>query len=385
MSDDLKNIRDQIDSLDEQIQILLNQRATCAQKVANAKLADLEEGEGAIFYRPEREACVLRKVMARNEGPISNEEMARLFREVMSACLALEQPMKIAFLGPEGTFTQAAALKHFGHSVKTIPFSSIDEVFREVDADACHYGVVPVENSTEGVISHTLDMLIESPLKICGEVSLRIHHYLMGMQDSMSDITKIYSHQQSLAQCREWLDSSLPGVERVAVNSNAEAARLASKEEGAAAIASNAAAEIYQLNILAEKIEDKPDNTTRFIILGKQDVGTSRSVSNDLSLNKSSPISANISSKESSDKTSIMVTSANESGALYHLLKPIADNGLSMTRIESRPSKSGLWQYLFFIDIDGHSSDPAVDRALIEIKKQSSLLKILGSYPKAVL
>ena len=373
MSDDLKNIRDQIDNLDKQIQLLLNQRATCAQKVANAKLADLEEGESAIFYRPEREACVLRKVMARNEGPISNEEMARLFREVMSACLALEQPMKIAFLGPEGTFTQAAALKHFGHSVKTIPFSSIDEVFREVDADACHYGVVPVENSTEGVISHTLDMLIESPLKICGEVSLRIHHYLMGMQDSLSDITKIYSHQQSLAQCREWLDSSLPGVERVAVNSNAEAARLASKEEGAAAIASNAAAEIYQLNILAEKIEDKPDNTTRFIILGKQEVSTSRSVNNDVAV------------KNSSDKTSIMVTSANESGALYHLLKPIADNGLSMTRIESRPSKSGLWQYLFFIDIDGHSSDPAVDRTLIEIKKQSSLLKILGSYPKAVL
>lgn len=372
MSEDLKNIRDQIDNLDQQIQLLLNQRAACAQKVADAKLADVNNSDSVIFYRPEREASVLRKVMARNKGPIGNEEMARLFREVMSACLALEQPMKIAFLGPEGTFTQAAALKHFGHSVKTIPFSSIDEVFREVDADSCHYGVVPVENSTEGVISHTLDMLIESPLKICGEVSLRIHHYLMGQQESLKDVNKIYSHQQSLAQCREWLDNSLPGVERIAVNSNAEAARLASEDNKAAAIASNAAAEIYTLNLLAEKIEDEPDNTTRFIILGKQEVDSS-------SASTDNPLS------QSYDKTSIMVTSANESGALYELLKPIAENGLSMTRIESRPSKSGLWQYFFFIDIDGHSSDPSVANVLIEIKKQSSLLKILGSYPKAVL
>ena len=374
MSEDLIQIRDQIDDLDQQIQLLLNQRAACAQKVADAKLSDAADSESVTFYRPEREASVLRKVMARNEGPISNEEMARLFREVMSACLALEQPMKIAFLGPEGTFTQAAALKHFGHSVKTIPFSSIDEVFREVDADSCHYGVVPVENSTEGVISHTLDMLIESHLKICGEVSLRIHHFLMGKQDSLDQnapITKIYSHQQSLAQCREWLGSHLPGIERIAVNSNAEAARLASTEAGAMAIASSAAAEIYQLNLLAERIEDEPDNTTRFIILGKQQVESSSVVAD--------------AANQSFDKTSIMVTSANKSGALHNLLKPIAENGLSMTRIESRPSKSGLWQYVFFIDIDGHSSDPAVAKALLEIKKQSSLLKILGSYPKAVL
>ena len=368
MSDDLNNLRDQIDDLDQQIQLLLNQRAACAKKVADAKLSELKEGENVTFYRPEREASVLRKVMERNQGPISNEEMARLFREVMSACLALEQPMKIAFLGPEGTFTQAAALKHFGHSVKTIPFSTIDEVFREVDADSCHYGVVPVENSTEGVISHTLDMLIESPLKICGEVSLRIHQYLMGKNDSLKSIKKIYSHQQSLAQCREWLDSRLPGIERIPVNSNAEAARLAAQEEGAAAIASNAAAQIYQLNLLAEKIEDEPDNTTRFIILGKQDVASSGSGSAD-----------------AIDKTSIMVSSENQSGALHNLLKPIAENGLSMTRIESRPSKSGLWQYLFFIDIEGHISEPAVAKAIAEIKQQASIMKILGSYPKAVL
>ncbi|MCP3852431.1 MAG: prephenate dehydratase [Gammaproteobacteria bacterium] len=375
MSDDLLNLRDQIDGLDQQIQSLLNQRAACAQKVADAKLAELDEGESVTFYRPEREASVLRKVMDRNKGPISNEEMARLFREIMSACLALEQPMKIAFLGPEGTFTQAAALKHFGHSVETVPLSSIDSVFREVDAGVCYYGVVPVENSTEGVISHTLDMLIESPLKICGEVSLRINQYLMSKQDSLTGINKIYSHQQSLAQCREWLDRNLPGIERIPVNSNAEAARLASEESGACAIASSAAAEIYQLNLLAEKIEDKPDNTTRFIILGKQDVDSSSDNKGD----------NNTAAQPAIDKTSIMVTSANQSGALFELLKPIAENGLSMTRIESRPSKSGLWQYLFFIDIDGHSSEPAVAKALVEIKKQSSLLKILGSYPKAVL
>jgi len=220
-------------------------------------------------------------------------------------------------------------------------------------------------------------MLIDSPLKICGEVSLRIHHYLMGQQDAitlddssmLSTITKVYSHQQSLAQCRDWLDNRLPGIERIPVNSNAEAARLASNEVGAVAIASETAAEIYKLNVLAEKIEDEPDNTTRFIILGKQVVESS----------------ANTEDTMLADKTSIMVTSANESGALYDLLKPIAENGLSMTRIESRPSKSGLWQYLFFIDVDGHSSEPAVANALLAIKERASLLKILGSYPKAVL
>lgn len=373
MSEDLKQLRDQIDSLDQQIQELLNQRASCAQKVAEVKQAGVGNNEDVLFYRPEREAAVLRNVMARNKGPLSDEEMARLFREVMSACLALEQPMKIAFLGPEGTFTQAAALKHFGHSVKTLSFSTIDEVFREVDADSCHFGVVPVENSTEGVVSHTLDMLIESPLKICGEVSLRIHHYLMSKHADVNDITKIYSHQQSLAQCREWLDSQLPSIKCIAVNSNAEAAKLASIEPGAAAIASNAAAEIYQLNLLAEKIEDEPDNTTRFIILGKQAVESSAAI-----VNGDRTDIAN-------DKTSIMVTAANQSGALYSLLQPFADNGLSMTRIESRPSKSGLWQYLFFIDIDGHISHPAVARALEEITNRASLVKILGSYPKAVL
>lgn len=385
MSKGLKQLREKIDTLDQDIQHLLSQRARCAQQVAEVKLAEAadydtfsEQSTEVLFYRPEREAAVLRKVMERNQGPLGNEEMARLFREIMSACLALEQPMKIAFLGPEGTFTQAAALKHFGHSVETIPCATISDVFRDVGSDACDYGVVPVENSTEGVISHTLDMLIDSPLKICGEVSLRIHQYLMSQHSSLSPIKKIYSHQQSLAQCRQWLDQQLPNAERIPVNSNAEAARLVSLEEGTAAIASNAVAEIYKLTLLANKIEDQPDNTTRFIILGKQEVEASRilsSSSSDTDAEKAAAV----------DKTSLMITSANVSGSLFNLLKPLADNGLSMTRIESRPSKSGLWQYLFFIDIDGHVSEPSVAKALDEINKKSSLMKILGSYPKAVL
>ncbi len=386
MSKDLKQLREKIDNLDQDIQNLLNQRARCAQQVAEVKLADAASGTSSdsfsdqstevLFYRPEREAAVLRKVMERNQGPLGNEEMARLFREVMSACLALEQPMKIAFLGPEGTFTQAAALKHFGHSVETIPCATISDVFRDVGSDACDYGVVPVENSTEGVITHTLDMLIDSPLKICGEVSLRIHQYLMSQHDNLSSIKKIFSHQQSLAQCRQWLDQKLPYAERIPVNSNAEAARLASLEQGTAAIASNAVAEIYKLTLLASKIEDQPDNTTRFIILGKQDVEASYALPGS---------GSDIENIKAVDKTSLMITSANESGALYNLLKPLAENGLSMTRIESRPAKSGLWHYLFFIDIDGHVSEPAVAKALAEINKKASLMKILGSYPKAVL
>ena len=253
MSKDLQKIREKIDRLDQELQDKLNQRAQLAQQVAEIKLAEAAGTDDAevLFYRPEREANVLRKVMERNQGPLADKEMARLFREVMSACLALEQAMKIAFLGPEGTFTQAAAFKHFGHSVDTHACSTISDVFRDVVSDTCDYGVVPVENSTEGVISHTLDLLVDSPLKICGEVSLRIHHYFMSKHDSLKPITKVYSHQQSLAQCRSWLDQNLPNVERIAVNSNAEASRRASLEEGSGAIASDAVAEIYQLNLLA--------------------------------------------------------------------------------------------------------------------------------------
>ncbi len=360
MSDDnLKAIRDRIDALDEQIQQLINERARCAQEIAQAKLRDDADVE---FYRAEREAEVLRRVMERNAGPLNDEEMARLFREIMSACLALEQTMSIAFLGPEGTFTEAAALKHFGHSVRTLPLTTIEEVFRAVEAGEASYGVVPVENSTEGVVSHTLDRFMQSPLQICGEVELRIHQHFMAGGGALADVRRVYSHRQSLAQCREWLEANLAGVERVAVNSNAEAARLAAAEAGAGAIASGVAAELYGLQVLAHNIEDEPDNTTRFLVIGR----------------RATPPSG-------SDKTSLLVSTRNKPGALFRLLEPLARNNISMTRIESRPSRRGMWDYVFFVDIDGHAEEPGVAAALKELAEEASLLTVLGSYPKSVL
>lgn len=359
----LQHIRARIDLLDEQIQTLINERARCAQEVAALKSnVSTQDVEAADFYRPEREAQVLRNVMIRNAGPLSSEEMARLFREIMSACLALEQPMKIAFLGPEGTFTQAAALKHFGHSVTIASHATIADVFRDVESRVSHYGVVPVENSTEGIVNHTLDMFMNSPLQICGEVELRIHHNLLGLASNLKAITRVYSHQQSLAQCREWLEENLSGVEHVVVSSNAEAARCAAQEPGAAAIASEAAARIYNLHIIVANIEDEPDNTTRFLVIGQQ----------------SPPPSG-------SDKTSLLLSARNRPGALHHLLEPLSRHGISMTRIESRPSRRGMWDYVFFIDIEGHCQEPTVAQALQELGAEAAMLKVLGSYPGAVL
>ncbi|MEJ2762209.1 MAG: chorismate mutase, partial [Gammaproteobacteria bacterium] len=268
MTDDngLEALRARIDEMDQKLIELISERAALAAQIAEVKK---NNGEQESYYRPEREAGILRGVIEANPGPLSDEELARLFREIMSACLALEQPMRIAFLGPEGTYTQAAALKHFGHSVTTLPLAGVDEVFREVEAGAADYGVVPVENSTEGVVTHTLDRFLVSPLSVCGEVELRIHHQLLSKAEGLSGINRVYSHQQSLGQCREWLDANLPTVERIEVSSNAEAARRAAKEAGTAAIASDTAGEIYGLDILATNIEDEPDNTTRFLVIGK--------------------------------------------------------------------------------------------------------------------
>lgn len=360
----LQVIRERIDKLDEDIQRLINERAKCAQEVAQVKQesSKQENGADAKYYRPEREAEILRKIQERNPGPLSNEEIARLFREIMSACLALEQTLNIAYLGPEGTFTQAAALKHFGHSINAVSMSAIDEVFREVESGSASYGVVPIENSTEGVINHTLDMFLQSSLHICGEVELRIHHNLLTSRATLENIQKVYSHQQSLAQCREWLDANLPKAERISVGSNAEAAKLVIDENNSAAIAGNTAAEIYGLKTLVENIEDEPDNTTRFLVIGKQEVQPG-----------------------GQDKTSLLISAPNKAGALYGLLTPFIQNEISLTRIESRPSRSGMWEYVFFIDIDGHQNDEPVKKALSELKKEASLLKVLGSYPCAVL
>jgi chorismate mutase/prephenate dehydratase len=357
--DQLDEIRQRIDQIDDQLLELISARARAAHEVAEVKRANDPD---AFFYRPEREAQVLRRAKERNPGPLGDEDMARLFREIMSACLALEQPLNIAFLGPEGTFTQAAVLKHFGHSVRAMPFGAIPDVFQEVEAGSCHYGVVPVENSTEGVVNHTLDMFLNSPLRICGEVTLRIHHNLLSGAEDLAAIATVYSHQQSLAQCRAWLDRHLPHAERVAVGSNAEAARLAREQAGAAAIAGETAAEIYGLHVLVPNIEDEAGNTTRFLVIGRQDVPPS-----------------------GEDKTSLLVSTKNQSGALHRLLEPLAKHGISMTRIESRPSRRGIWDYVFFIDVLGHKDDGSLASALADLEAEAGVFKLLGSYPKAVL
>jgi chorismate mutase/prephenate dehydratase len=357
---DLGKVRSQIDAIDEKIHALINDRARLAQQVGISKT---QEGKTVDFYRPEREAQVLRMAKERNNGPLRDEEVLRLFREIMSACLAQQEPLKVAFLGPEGTFTQAAVLNHFGHSVRGLPLTSIDEVFHEVEAASADFGVVPIENSTEGTVNHTLDRFISSPLTICGEVELRIHHSIMGKMNSLGRIVRICSHPQALAQCRVWLDEHLPDVERVPVSSNAEGARRARDEQGTAAIAGETAAEVYGLKILAAEIEDRPDNTTRFFVLGRK-----------------------LFTPSGDDRTTLLVSigHTDSPGALQRLLQPLADHRVSMTRIESRPSHKKKWDYVFFIDIEGHADDKHVAKALVELKKRASLFRILGSYPRAV-
>ncbi len=357
---DLSSIRERIDAVDRKIQELINERARYAQQVGISK-GDLSSA--VDYYRPEREAEVLRAVLARNEGPLRDEEMLRLFREIMSACLAQQDPLKISYLGPEGTFTQTAVYKHFGHSVRGLPFSTIDEVFQEVESGAADFGIVPIENSTEGTINHTLDMFLTSPLKICGEVELRIEQHLLSTEDGLENIERICAHEQSFAQCRGWLREYLPHVELVGVSSNATGARRSRDEHGTAAIGGHAAAEVYDLKILVNNIEDRPDNTTRFLVIGRELLASS-----------------------GEDKTTVLVSTPGTEGAgvLHALLQPFATHGVSMTRIESRPSRRQNWDYVFFIDLEGHADEPPLKDALAELQENSSLFRLIGAYPKAV-
>ncbi len=362
MSDELKKelsaVRGEIDAIDAQLLELLNRRAGCAQKVGEIKAA---HGEAGFVYRPEREAQVLRRIQELNHGPLPDESVTWFFREVMSACLSLERPLGVAFLGPLGTFSESATTKHFGHAAQLLPQISIDDVFRSVEAGHADFAVVPVENSTEGAIGRTLDLLMTSSLKVCGEVVLRIHQHLLTKETSLDSIGKVYSHAQSLAQCHEWLNRSLPNAQRIPVGSNAQAAQLAASEAGVAALAGEAAAERYDLPMLVSNVEDEPNNTTRFVVLGRQEAGPS-----------------------GRDKTSLIMSAPNRTGSLCELLAPMSEAGVSMSRLESRPARHTLWEYVFYVDIDGHKDDPGVARALAELARRAAYLKVLGSYPVAV-
>ena len=353
MSDELKKLRDGIDQLDADIIERLSKRAELARRIGEIKQGNI--------YRPEREAQVLRRIAAHNPGPLADTALTTIFREIMSACLALEQPLSIAYLGPQGTFSQAAARKAFGSAPTFEPQGSIDDVFRAVEAGRAHYGVVPVENSTEGAVGRTLDMLLDAGLQICGEVNLRVHQNLLSLAAAPAEVSKIYSHAQSLAQCHGWISAHLPQAERVPVASNAEAARLASLDSTTAAIAGLEAGKLYGLNALAANIEDEPNNTTRFVMVGHHDAGPS-----------------------GRDKTSLVCATPNRPGAMHGLLEPLSAHHVSMTKFESRPARSGLWEYVFYIDIEGHRSDPQVAAALAELAARASFLKVLGSYPCAL-
>lgn len=354
MTAELNKLRARIDEIDAQMLKLLNQRAEVAQEIGHLK--------SGVAYKPEREAEVLRRVMQANPGPLTDDMAAYLFREIMSACLALEKPVQVAHLGPTGTFSEAAAVKHFGHAAITVPCQSLDDVVRRAESGSVGFAVVPVENSTEGAIGKSLDLMLQTPLHVCGEVMLRIHHHLLARSAAVDflSIKRVYSHPQSLAQCHQWLAANLPHVERVPASSNAEAARLAQMEANAAAIAGEAAAGRYGLERIAQNIEDEASNTTRFLVLGNlETVATGK------------------------DKTSLAMSVKNQPGAIHQLLAPLATHGVSMTKLESRPSRMANWEYYFFVDIEGHRNDAPVAEALREIGARALHLKILGSYPVA--
>lgn len=354
MSDELLNLRKDVDRLDEEILSRLAERARCAQRIGEIKQGNL--------YRPEREAQVLRRLAESNPGPLPDQAVQRIFREIMSSCLALEQPLKVAYMGPAGTFTESASRKHFGSAPNFVAVATIDEVFRAVEAGTVDYGVVPVENSTEGAVGGTLDQLLANPLRICGEVKLRIHQNLLSKAEGIGAVKRLYSHSQSLAQCHKWLNHHAATLSRIPVSSNAEAARLAAEDPEACAIAGEAAAELYGLNILAANIEDDPNNTTRFLVIAHHDAGPS-----------------------GGDKTSIVCSTPHRAGAVHALLAAFSRHEVSMTKLQSRPARGGLWEYVFYIDIEGHQNDPNVAQALRELEEKAAFVKILGSYPVAAI
>jgi chorismate mutase/prephenate dehydratase len=352
----LKPLREQIDAIDAQILDLLNQRARIAQEVGHFKAET-----NAPVFRPEREAQVLRSVAQRNQGPLNGTDVQTIFREVMSACRALEKRLVVAYLGPAGTFSEQAVYQQFGHAVEGMPCASIDEVFRAVEAGTADFGVVPVENSTEGAVNRTLDLLLQTTLAISGEMSIAVHHSLMTRNGSMDGIQRICAHSQALAQCQAWLNQHFPNIERQAVASNGEAARMASEDTSTAAIAGELAGQQYQLQVVNAHIQDDPHNRTRFAVIGRL-----------------------LAAPSGKDQTSLVLSVPNKAGAVYNLLAPLAKHGVSMTRFESRPARMGTWEYYFYVDVEGHAQDDKVAKALAELKVNAAFFKLLGSYPFSV-
>ncbi|MGH8099593.1 prephenate dehydratase [Stenotrophomonas indicatrix] len=355
----LADVRSKIDQIDRDIQSLIAERAQFAHQVGKAKG---KLAAAVDYYRPEREAQVLRMVVDRNEGPLSDELLVHVYREIMSACLAQQEPLKIGYLGPEGTFSQQAVLKHFGRSALGLPMASIEEVFQEVEAGNADFGVVPVENSGQGTIQITLDMFLTSNLKICGEVELRVQQYLMSRSGRIEDIERVYGHPQSFMQTSAWMRANLPKAEKIPVASNAEGARRARNADDAAAIGGESAGHVYGLKkVVTKPIQNDADNTTRFLVVGR-----------------------NIFPTSGHDRTSVLVFIHDKPGALFDVLSPFARHGISMNRIESRPSHHGKWEYGFFIDLAGHIDDAPMQAALAELEAHSAQIKVLGSYPVAV-
>lgn len=350
---ELGALRARIDAIDDALLRLVSERATIAQAVGRAK-------QGEKIYRPEREAQIVRRLREANPGPLSDDTIERLIREIMSACRAVEQATRVAYLGPAGTFSQQAVAKQFGQEIEALAEADIDACFQAVETGRANYAVVPVENSTEGSVGRTLDLIVSSPLKICGEVMLPIHQTLMRKHGGLAGIARVYGHAQSLAQCQQWLARHLPGAERVSVVSNSDGARRAASEIDAAALGSETAAELYGLQVVASHIEDEANNTTRFLVLGAVDAAPS-----------------------GRDKTSLVMGAKNQPGAIVKLLQPLADAGISMSKLESRPSRASNWEYLFFVVCEGHRQEERLAAALAEIESRAAFLKILGSYPAA--
>ncbi len=351
--EDIKKLRKKIDEIDEEILDALNRRAEVVLEIAKIK-----RGTNARFHVPDREKEVIERLRKLNRGPFPNDALKPLFREIMSASLSLEEPLKVAFLGPPATFTHLAGLRHFGSSASFVPFTSVRGIFEAADTGHADYGIVPIENSTEGIVSYTLDMFMDYDLKINAEVMLEVSHNLLSKSGDIKKIKKVYSHPQPVAQCRGWLEKNLPDVPVLDAASTSRAAEIASGQEDAAAIASELAARMYDLNFVERHIEDNRRNVTRFLVIAGE----------------SPP-------KSGRDKTSIMFSVKDRPGALYDILTPFKRAGINLTKIESRPSKRKAWEYIFFVDMEGHADDEAVSGAIEQMKEECLFLKILGSYP----